>query len=85
MTPKPPIDCDLHDRLEVCCLYRYSLRIATRDGRIVSGKARTTLTDSDKREWLLLTNDSGEERVSMDTLLHLQVLTPGAKFQRIVF
>jgi Rho-binding antiterminator len=85
MSDYRPIDCRLHDRLEVCCLYRYRVRIAARDGRIVTGEARTTVTDAGKREWLIVCVNERDERVPMDGILHLDVLTPGAKVDRLSF
>ena len=80
-----PIDCALHDQLEVCCLYHYDLKLATKDGRIVRGTAKTTLTDDEKREWLLLRNDAGDQRIAMDSILQLDVLTPDAKVGHLRF
>jgi Rho-binding antiterminator len=85
MTNYDPIDCGLHDQLEVCCLYHYRLRIATRDGRIVSGTAQTTATDAGKCEWLVVRGALRDERVAMDSILQLDVLTPGAKVGRLSF
>lgn len=30
-----PVDCDLHDYLEIACLYRYMLRIVLTDGTVL--------------------------------------------------
>lgn len=49
-----PIACDLHDHLEVACVYRYRLQIALTDHTNLVAQARTTLTDSDKTEYLIV-------------------------------
>ena len=39
-----PIACDLHDYLEIACLYRYRLLLELEDGVRFEAEARTTHT-----------------------------------------
>lgn len=75
------IACQLHDYLEIACMYGYRVKLTLKDGQIVAGKAVDTMTTTDKREYLVL--DS--EKVETQRLAKLEVLTPGAKFMEILF
>ena len=79
------IRCDLHDQLEVACLYRYTVEVATSDGNLLSGTATTTRTDADKSEHLVLTAAGKLQDVPMHEIVHVRVTTPGARFAEIVF
>lgn len=61
-----PIDCGVHDRIELACLRRYRLRVRTDDG-VVEGRALTTETDN-KQEWLVLEQDGGQTRIRLDRI-----------------
>lgn len=46
-----PIDCDLHDYLEIACMYHYWLRIELTDGTCFDAKALTTCTTVEKKNF----------------------------------
>ncbi len=77
-----PIDCALHDHVEIACLFRYDLEVELRDGRRVRGRARTTRTGADKLEVLVL--DGGQD-IRLDRIARLRVLTPNARFDVVDF
>ena len=85
MTSQTPIACDLHDHLEVACLYRYDLEVHLRDGTQVSGQAVTTRTDADKTEYLVLETAAGRYEVAMPDLARIDVTTPSARFTTLEF
>ncbi|MCQ8179706.1 Rho-binding antiterminator [Methylomonas sp. SURF-1] len=76
-----PIACNLHDYLEIACIYGYRVKLTLTDGSVVAGKAVDTVTTADKREYLQLDT----ERVETNRLAKLEVLTPGAKFKEVLF
>lgn len=77
------IACDLHDYIEIACLYGYQVRLTLKDKRIVEGRALNIVTE-EKREVLLLDhNPTGE--ITLDQLAKLQVLTPNARFTEVIF
>ncbi len=84
-TPYRPIDCGLYDYIEIACLYRYVLRISTRDGEILTGTALDTEIADDKSECLKLSSESGVRRVRLDHLLSIEPLTADARFGRVEF
>jgi len=86
MTSSPkPIACDIHDHVEVACLYGYVLRLQLKDGSIVTGKAITTITLPDKTEVLQLRQGESLTQVPLHEPVHADVLTPNARFSQIKF
>lgn len=79
------ISCELHDYIEVACMYGYQIRLILKDQSTMEGKAKDILTDVEKREFLLLETESGSRQVELISLDKLQVLTPGARFTEVVF
>ena len=78
------VSCDLHDYLEIACLYGYQVRLTLNDLQVVDGKAIDTLTTPDKREYLIL--DSGQkQQLELNQLKKMQVLTPNARFSEVDF
>lgn len=79
-----PMDCDLHDYLEIACLHRYRLRIELVDGGVVVAQALTTRTATTKEEFLLLRGDDGEREIRLDQLLAITPLDAGSQFGRVL-
>ena len=80
-----PIDCTLHDHLEITCLFHYDIRLTMKDGTSVEGRAVTTHTLGDKTELLELASVDGTQQVVMNEISYLEVLTPGARFAAVDF
>lgn len=86
MSEQPaPIDCTIHDHLEVACLFAYSLEVRTRDGGKLTGRAADTRTVAGGQEFLVLATESGETDISMHEIAEVTVLTPGARFRHLTF
>jgi Rho-binding antiterminator len=81
---KEVISCELHDFVEVVCMYGYQLRLILKNGEVIEGKAVDILS-IDQQE-LLVVDDNGEKKqVDLIALAKMQVLTPNAKFSEVVF
>lgn len=80
------IACDLHDYLEIACMYHYQLKCMLKDGEILEGTAIDTITQ-DKREYLLIGGGDNDERqqIELMQLKKLKVLTANAKFKEVIF
>ncbi|MBX3640181.1 MAG: Rho-binding antiterminator [Nitrosomonas sp.] len=77
------ISCELHDFVEVACMYGYQLKLILKSGETVEGKAIDILS-ADQRELLVI--DNGEKQhIDLTSLTRMQVLTPNAKFSEVVF
>lgn len=79
------IECELHDYIEVACMYGYQVRLILKDQQVLEGKAKDIVTTAEKREYLLIDSDEGSQQVELVQLEKLQVLTPNAKFKEVVF
>lgn len=80
-----PIDCDLHDYLEIACLYHYWLRIELTDSTCFDAKALTTCSTSDKEEFLVVERHENQQKIRLDRLSAITALTPGAMFRTVSF
>jgi Rho-binding antiterminator len=81
---KDVISCELHDFVEVACMYKYQLRLTLKNGEVIEGKAVDILSVNQQER--LVVDDSGEKKqVDLMVLAKMQVLTPNAKFSEVVF
>ncbi|MDD1831229.1 transcriptional antiterminator [Pseudomonas aeruginosa] len=69
-----PIACDLHDYLEIACLYRYRLLLELEDGVRFEAEARTTHTRAvrpggGKEEYLEVAVEGATLLLRLDRLL----------------
>ncbi|WP_031435528.1 Rho-binding antiterminator [Methylomarinum vadi] len=76
------ISCQLHDYIEITCLYGYRVRLTLKNGEIVEGKAVDTAVDEERREYLLMDNGS---RVELNRLSRLEVLSANPAFKTVDF
>ncbi len=78
-----PLTCELHDYLEIACLYRYRVKLHLKDQTALEGVA-IDVASRDGHEYLLI--EAGEKRtIDLNELVKLQVLTPNAKFTEVMF
>ena len=81
---KDVISCELHDFVEVACMYKYQLKLTLKNGEVIEGKAIDILSVNQLER--LVVDDSGEKKqVDLMVLAKMQVLTPNAKFSEVVF
>jgi Rho-binding antiterminator len=78
------ISCELHDYIEIACMYGYQVKLELRGGQTMEGKAIDVITTPDKQEFLVI--DNGEkQQVELIQLVKLTTQTPNAAFLEIVF
>ena len=78
------ISCELHDFIEVACMYGYQVQLALKDDQVIEGKVVDITTSKDKREYLII-NNGQEQQVELTQLTKLTVLTPNAQFKEVIF
>jgi Rho-binding antiterminator len=78
------ISCEFHDYIEVICMYGYQVRLELTDGQTLKGKAVDIITSTEKREYLLISNNT-KQKVELIHLAKVEVLTPNAQFKEVVF
>ena len=78
-----PISCDLHDYLEIACMYHYQVKIELNDNRSLEGKAIDIVT-SGGREYFIIENDQ-KHQIELNRLVKLKPITINAIFGEIHF
>ncbi|OLF51925.1 Rho-binding antiterminator [Pseudomonas chlororaphis] len=79
-----PLDCDLHDYLEIACMHGYRLRVELIDGSRFEAVGSTTRTDASGEEFFCLAGAEGPIDVRLDQLLAITPLDAQRSFGRIV-
>jgi len=79
------ISCELHDYLEIACMYGYRVRLTIKNHQTIEGKAIDTVTTAEKREYLVIDNGHEKHEVELNQLVKMEVLTPNAKFKKVSF
>ncbi|WP_161867510.1 MULTISPECIES: Rho-binding antiterminator [Pseudomonas] len=83
MNAYQPLNCDLHDYLEIACMHGYRLHIERLDGSNFEARALTTRTAASKEEFLLVQGDAGQQELRLDQLKAITPLNAGASFGRV--
>ena len=78
------ISCDLHDFVEVACMYGYRLRLILKNDQIIEGKAIDIVNSPEKNEYLVIDSDT-RQQIELIRLAKMEVLTPNAKFSEVIF
>lgn len=78
------ISCDLHDFVEVACMYGYQLKLILKNDQIIDGKAIDIVNSPEKNECLVIDSDT-RQQVELIRLAKMEVLTPNAKFSEVIF
>jgi len=81
---KDVISCELHDFVEVACMYGYQLKLTLKNGEVVEGKAVDILS-IDQQELLDIDDNGEKKQIDLMTLAKMEILTPSAKFSQVVF
>lgn len=80
--------CDLHDYLEIACLFHYQVEIMLTTGVVILGQATTTLTEKRRQEFLIFLpadKQKPEMKIPLNELSKLSVKDEQAKFKQIDF
>lgn len=79
------LDCDLHDYIEIVCMYHYPLRLTLHSGAVLCGTALDTRYNSARQECLLLADAGLEQWVVLDDITLLEVTVPNPHLQQVRF
>ena len=84
MDTQQPIACNLHDYIETFCVYRYKLQIIDKHDKSTVAIAKDTTTIK-SREYLVVARDDTVEKIALDEIKQITVLTPNPKYDTINF
>jgi Rho-binding antiterminator len=82
------IKCELHDYIEMVCLFSYELQVKLMTGDEIIGFAVTTVMAKDKEEYLVLKRESPtntNKQLLLNNISSITVLTENARFQFVNF
>lgn len=79
------LDCDLHDYLEMACLFHYRVHLTLKDAPPVTGSAMTTSITAEHQEKLKIHTDEGILDVPLEDLRKMEVLNENARFKEVLF
>ena len=84
---KATMSCDLHDYLEIACMYKIQVSLLLTDGSYYRGTSITTTFNAEKEECLLFLSDSSETPVSipLHLLEKMEAVTHNIHFNAVVF
>lgn len=84
MSKPATISCELHDYIEVVCMYGYQLKLILKDNKELEGKAIDIASTPEDGECLIIDNGT-RQSVALVQLAKLLVTTPNAKFTEVIF
>lgn len=77
-----PIQCHIHDTLEIACMRGYTLDIELVSGETLRGIAKTTKSVN-KEEFLVVETAQGSSEPRLDKIKRILVLNDNAEFKTI--
>lgn len=77
------IACQIHDYIEIACLYGYRVKLILKDGSSLEGKAIDVFTSPEKREYLLIDNGR-QQPIELNQVHKMEVLTANAHFMEVI-
>ncbi len=79
------ISCNLHDYIEIVCLYRYPVSLQLKSGEVVAGTAVDTDWNIDREECIKIEKDSREKLVVLDAIASMQVTVDNPHIDKVSF
>ena len=78
------LKCDLHDYIELVCLYHYPLKLTLNSGAVFTGKALTTRYNDQRQECLIIRqHNDAEQQVVLDDITLLEVTVSNPHLQQL--
>ena len=79
------ISCAIHDYIEIACTFGYQVKLELFTGDTLRGKAITTETSKDKKEYLLLNGLSHQQKIELTNIKSMTAVQPNPHFDCITF
>ena len=79
------LKCDLHDYIEIVCLYHYPLKLTLSSGAVLSGTAVTTRYNDQRQECLVIKQNDNDEPVLLEDIVLLEVTVANPHLQQVRF
>jgi Rho-binding antiterminator len=79
------LQCDLHDYIEIVCLYHYPLQLTLSSGERLTGTAVTTCYNDDRQECLVIQQNEAEQQVLLEDIALLEVTVQNPHLKQVQF
>ena len=79
------LKCDLHDYIEMVCLYHYPLKLTLSGGTVLTGTALTTRYNDQRQECLVIQQHQAEQQVLLEEIALLEVTVQNPHLQQVRF
>lgn len=79
------ISCDLHDYIEIACMFRYPVRVTLKQGQVLEGVAVDTQRNAQREECLQLQQTNGLTLVVLTDMAVMEACVDNPHFQRVAF
>lgn len=79
------LKCDLHDYIDMVCMYHYPLKLTLSSGAVLTGTALTTRYNQQRQECLVIKQNDNDEPVLLEDIVLLEVTVANPHLQQIQF
>lgn len=79
------LNCQIHDYVEIACLFRMLVRLAMKDSSSFEGEAQDVVLNDLRQECLLVKNDDGIHQLVLDEIQSMQALVKNQHFDLVEF
>ncbi len=79
------ITCDQHDYIEIACTYRFSIELTLNDGTSSTGIAKDTAYNDDKKECIVINNNTDDVFIPLGNVKSMKALTTNPHFDIVNF
>ena len=79
------ISCNLHDYVEIACMYGFEIELGLKSQDKVVGKAKTVQLDSNKQECLIVDDNERVQSIPLENVKTMRAITPNPHFSSVSF
>ena len=79
------ITCDIHDYVEIACMYGFEVKLVLKDGQIVQGIAFQTTYSENREECVVLKTKKGNKEIVLEQITLMEAVTKNPHFEKIDF
>ncbi|KOO05532.1 Rho-binding antiterminator [Vibrio nereis] len=79
------ISCNEYDYIEIACMYRFSIRLTLKSGKVIEGTAMDTARNQEKEECIKVDQGGTNVLVELNQLSVLEVIDDNPHFREVRF
>ncbi|RXJ74243.1 transcriptional regulator [Veronia nyctiphanis] len=79
------INCDVHDIVEVACVYKIKVELSLSGGKQIIGVATDTKVTDEKREYMVINSGKQLVDIEMDSINKMKAVEVNPHFDEVEF